>query len=379
MALGLSNDEIQHNCIIAGHVCGDEVDLVNGKPSGAIRTSFGKESIWEDLDALLTFIERIFVSHKAAENVTRWDATQKRVVLSELYVFPIKSCAAQRVRRWELDRLGRGKLVVDREFALVDSSGTAMRLSIYPKMASITPVVDTETSTMTVSAPGQDSIMISLEDSTDGQPTGSIVKVCGKICGAKLWGDLTVSNWFSNYLGVRCWLARHDSKSGTFQLPQQVTSILPRSPSIAFCNEQPLLLISEHAVDTLNRVLGQQNQRTVCSRHFRPNMVVRTMGDEHQVLSGSTAQHTEDGWTTLTVVDKKLDFQVVGRCARCSMVDVDSSTGLKGRTLGALADYRRSNGQILFGIFLQGTKESYCDNLQQQTMWLEEGDILFCQ
>ena len=55
LSLGKSNEEIQRNYESAGHVCGDQIDIIDGKPTGAIRASFGKDSTWEDMDALVGF------------------------------------------------------------------------------------------------------------------------------------------------------------------------------------------------------------------------------------------------------------------------------------------------------------------------------------
>jgi molybdenum cofactor sulfurtransferase len=174
-----------------------------------------------------------------------------------------------------------------------------------------------------------------------------------------------------------------------------------RRDDIAFANEQPILLISENAVDALNEILSEQGQRHVTSKSFRPNIVVRVAGRPDQQSSNA---HAEDGWTRvrLTNVNNEnsnitvngvceFGFDVVGQCARCSMVDVDPSTGLmKGKALRALADYRRANGQITFGIFLRGammeqattttaTTTNLTETLSQTDVWIREGDMLLCQ
>jgi len=140
LALGLSNKDILRNYQSTGHVCGDDVDIIDGRPTGAIRASFGKDSSFEDMDALVVFIERLFVSRRKDDSGTgaqvRWDGSPRKVVLSEIYLFPIKSCSAQRVKKWPLEN---GRMQFDREFALVDSSGTAMRLQTYPRMAFLQP------------------------------------------------------------------------------------------------------------------------------------------------------------------------------------------------------------------------------------------------
>ena len=57
-----------------------------------------------------------------------------------------------RVKKWKMDRL-TGSLLFDREFALVDSSGSALRLNTYPKMGFIQPIVDLEHKVLHVKAP----------------------------------------------------------------------------------------------------------------------------------------------------------------------------------------------------------------------------------
>ena len=369
-ALDLTDEQAIENFEEAGHVCGDHIDLVQGKPTGAIRVSFGKDSLWEDLDAFVMFVEETFVNSLSQE---RTPATTKpkpsTVKISELYLFPIKSCSAMRVSRWQIGTTN-GKLKYDRDFALVDASGTAMRLQTCPKMGMIVPSINLQAQNMTVSAPGRDDLILDLTNGNSHDHTGeSIVKVCGNKCEGRLWGDLEVSEWFSSFLGVQCWLARY-SKNG-FQKPQHRTTESPPAynPRTGFVNEQPLLLISENAVTVLNQVLEEQNQTRVGSRHFRPNVVVKSIGDED-------ACHIEDEWKTLKLEakDSKLSLEVKGSCARCTMIDYDPTTGRRGRTLSALAKYRRRNGQIAFGIFLQAT----VGFVQNQEIWIHEGDDLIC-
>lgn len=75
---------------------------------------------------------------------------------------------------------------------------------------------------------------------------------------------------------------------------------------------------------------------------FRPNLVV----------SGLPA-YAEDAWTSKVQVGP-LACQVLGTCPRCEMLQVDQKTGVRGRAdvLMALAQYRRLNGRMHFGILL---------------------------
>ncbi|XP_053119151.1 molybdenum cofactor sulfurase isoform X2 [Hemicordylus capensis] len=53
--LGISNDDIKKN-LQAGHVCGDNIDVVDGRPTGSVRISFGYMSTFEDAQTFLKFI-----------------------------------------------------------------------------------------------------------------------------------------------------------------------------------------------------------------------------------------------------------------------------------------------------------------------------------
>jgi len=53
--VGLKPEEIQQN-YADGHVCSDEMDVMNGKPTGAVRVSFGAMSTVDDVLVLLAFL-----------------------------------------------------------------------------------------------------------------------------------------------------------------------------------------------------------------------------------------------------------------------------------------------------------------------------------
>ena len=44
-----------------GHDCGDAVDLINGRPTGSVRISFGLSSTMADVNKFLHFIKSCFV------------------------------------------------------------------------------------------------------------------------------------------------------------------------------------------------------------------------------------------------------------------------------------------------------------------------------
>ena len=48
----------------AGHVCGDDLDLIDGLPTGSVRVSFGFSSTLEDAETFLSFVCDCFLRNK---------------------------------------------------------------------------------------------------------------------------------------------------------------------------------------------------------------------------------------------------------------------------------------------------------------------------
>jgi molybdenum cofactor sulfurtransferase len=99
-ALKLDEDRVKRNYLTNKKVCGDHIDIIDGLPTGAVRISVGKDSIWEDIDTFICFIEQtfrdngIFMRHAVHEQIAPDNRTIPRYLkLEEVYVFPIKSCA----------------------------------------------------------------------------------------------------------------------------------------------------------------------------------------------------------------------------------------------------------------------------------------------
>ncbi|KAL9191072.1 hypothetical protein ACHAXT_000778 [Thalassiosira profunda] len=367
-ALPLTDAEVLEN-YASGHVCGDRRGIVNGKPTGAIRASFGKDSIWEDMDALASFVDKVFVSREE-ETLMQYTssgrrASQDTMKIDRLYVFPIKSCAAMRVTRWPVDRR-TGRLAFDREFALVDTSGSAMRLHSHPKMSEIHSSIDLNAQTLTVTAPNHEVLTIDLEEPASGSRPVSPenIQVCGVLCKGNIWGCSKAARWFSSVLGVRCWLARHYDAGET-------ETLTDGDDRPAYCNEASLLLVSQQSISFLNSVITAQGWgRLVEARHFRPNIVVASDCTGEQDAEEQGVANLEDAWQRITISGSTdaVELKAVGKCARCQMVDIDPTSGMKGNTLRALAQYRRDRGRINFGTFFAGRTDA-----PEGAAWLEEG------
>ena len=88
----------------AGHVCWDDNDLIDGRPTGAVRVSFGLSSTAGDAAAVLDFVRLNFLQsrgplaplQRGLQDQTQAGAAADRAEkprLAGIWVYPVKSCA----------------------------------------------------------------------------------------------------------------------------------------------------------------------------------------------------------------------------------------------------------------------------------------------
>lgn len=112
--------------------------------------------------------------------------------------------------------------------------------------------------------------------------------------------------------------------------------------------------------------------------NFRPNLLV---------TGGTGLPHQEDNWKsvnvsvrssalddhapTLPAEEDTLQLQVTGPCGRCSMVNVDGTSGsMDCRAFQALSTYRKDGSSVYFGQFCSLTQH------HDDTLWLTVGSIV---
>ncbi len=405
-ALGLTDDQVRA-AAASGKQCGDAMDSFEGHPTGVVRASLGKDSLWEDVDALLTFLHATFVA-PAPPSPARSPSTRAAAAptLRAIYVYPIKSCAAMCVPRWWMHRRS-GKLLYDREWALVDGGGRVMRLEAYPRLALLQPHLELDARRhavrLTLRMGRQPPLVLPLDAAplgADGAPTRSALNVCGKDCAAADCGGAQAARWLSEALQVQCRLVRHcaatpwpserptaasgDASRGReptaaaaqaalVQHPQQPSEPMGAASRVAFANEAPLLVLAHSAVDALNASLRAAGHSPVSARHFRPNLVLDG-AELHATLeppleAGADgaddgtppADHAEGGSglptgrgrpPDIVLSGGEMALRVTSPCARCAMVEIDPTSGVKhGAVLRALAQHHRVRSRLHFGVF----------------------------
>ncbi|KAH6761763.1 molybdenum cofactor sulfurase [Perilla frutescens var. hirtella] len=368
--LGLSHSDLLSN-IEAGHVCWDDHDILNGKPTGAVRVSFGYMSTFEDAMTFLKFIKSSFVPqlthldifgekpfHPATEEVERIT----RYFLKSITIYPIKSCAGFSVESWPLSNTG---LLHDREWLLKSFSGEILTQKKVPEMDLVTTLIDLKSGLLVVESPRcKEKLQIEL---TSGQSIGKreVMEIHSQryeVGG--YWNEIDI--WFSNAVGRPCTLVRsYTVQNQVWSNREQCIVGICRDVEarLNFVNEAQFLLLLEESVSDLNDRIrtklcdGSHNQPAeVSPMRFRPNFVVS---------GGNGKPYAEDGWRSLVIGERNFKDVLVcdemsdctsrelwfdspmclGGCNRCQMINMTSIAGTVQRSnepLATLASYRRS-------------------------------------
>lgn len=345
-----------------GAACGTADDLTaDGRPLGVLRASFGKDSLWEDLDALVETLRADFATVAAKESApseendelfAETEAPTNVYRLDEINVYPVKGCRPMRPSQWPLEASGR--LRHDREWAVVDDRlGVVVTAKTHAHIALVEASVDDTSLRLAFK---QDTLVLAIEEE---QPTElSTVRVCGLERRCVQTTRTTISTFFARAL-----VGSDDS----------CRFRLVRSKGESLANSAPILLVTRAAVATLNAELLARAQRPVTADHFRPNLVVSE-------LTSSSSNHPEDKWTSLTTAS--CTFRVLGPCDRCAAVDVDPETALKtSSTLKVLTAYRlrHRRAKVTFGIFLGLTQTPDGESSSDTPVSLSRGDIVHPQ
>ncbi|XP_006656363.1 molybdenum cofactor sulfurase [Oryza brachyantha] len=378
--LGLSHSDLVSN-FEAGHVCWDDNDIINGKPTGAVRISFGYMSTYEDAEKFLKFLQSSFVSLPVQFNngymlnmnsLNLIDNSSQKAVsdihLKSITIYPVKSCQGFSVKSWPLTT---GGLMYDREWLLQGAGGEILTQKKVPGLGSIHTLVDLELGKLFIESPMRgDKLQISLESLAD---LSEEVDVFGQRYEVQSY-DVKVNTWFSEVIGRTCTLVRCSSSkyrsrtyTGLRDRPCRDTQ-----SKLNFVNEGQLLLISEESVSDLNSRLSSgkgdcKKPLLVDAMRFRPNIVI-----------SGPSPYSEDNWKKLQIGEAC--FTSMGGCNRCQMINLQQDSGqvLKSKEpLATLASYRRKKGKILFGILLNYEDNMDGENEISTERWVQVGQQVY--
>uniref|UniRef100_A0A4W3JJ23 Molybdenum cofactor sulfurase n=1 Tax=Callorhinchus milii TaxID=7868 RepID=A0A4W3JJ23_CALMI len=239
------------------------------------------------------------------------------VTLTNIYLYPVKSCAAFEVKKWPIGKHG---LLFDRTWMIVNQNGVCVSQKQEPRLCLIHPHIDLEQGIMTISAEGMDPIMVPLEEG-DGKQFP--FQACqSKVCGDRVEGldcGEKVAAWISIFLGRQSRLVRQSSDFHR-NVKKQYTEGqgLTQTHTLSLVNEAQYLLINRASINHLKEQIVNSSIQALKTEElihrFRANLVI----------SGKRP-YEEDDWAE--VVMDGTYFQVVGQCSRCQMICIDQVNG----------------------------------------------------
>lgn len=257
-------------------------------------------------------------------------------VISELVLYPIKSCAGVSVRQATLTTAGLSvDNVYDREWMVVDEHGQFLTQREHPRLALVAPRIKLDT--IELRAPG----MLRLEIPLDlPAPDNEVLRE------VKLWDDTvlaydcdeTTATWFSQVIGTPCRLVRFHASAKRFTSTRWTGGV--QAPTL-FADGYPVLVIGSASLADLNVKLATAGRDPLPMDRFRPNVVV----------DGIDA-YEEDYVDTFSAGAAVL--KPVKPCPRCPIPSVDQATGVPGADpLDILQAYRKKpqlDDAVCFGM-----------------------------
>lgn len=239
--------------------------------------------------------------------------------VSELFVYPIKSCRGNLLTKSRVQLEG---LTHDRRFTLINAQGTAVTGRTHPSLTKL--VVSIVDGGVEVVAPDGATLLLNYADFSREYLSTKVWKSVseGQYCSP------LADKWFSDYLNYDCRLVFWGDKT--------TRKIKDFDQQVSFADGYPLLLAGEQSLVELNKRATQ----THSIKQFRTNIVV----------SGSDA-FAEDHWHKIRIGE--VEFLMHSPCSRCKFTQVNLDTGRPfpaGEPLSVLNQFRRGeNNKAYFG------------------------------
>ena len=245
--------------------------------------------------------------------------------VSELNIYPIKSCAQVSLKNSIIDRFG---LKGDRRWMIVDQKNGAITQRSHPLMAKITATAEhkEDGDILTLGLDGK-SFQISCDQFTKHTDSNQVT-LWDDVCDS-LVAPQEINHQLSQFLNTSCSLVFMADDCQRLVDPD----FAGNAETVSFADGFPILLTTEASLHQFNQWLGE----TIGMNRFRPNLV----------LTGSLP-FAEDEWKTIRIGE--IEFDVAKPCARCVVPSIDPQTlEHNPKVLKTLAKYRQRGKGVLFG------------------------------
>jgi uncharacterized protein len=249
--------------------------------------------------------------------------------IDSLYLYPVKSCGGVRVSRLDFDEGGR--IVGDREWAVVDDAGQLTWQGTHPRLALVSATI--ANAVLVLEAAGVPSF-----DLSGGAQ--------GAMCTVQIWNEATSTcNTFAAQdagAQANAWLravARADLRL-----------VRLGAPALAREHVNAIHVVSAASLEQLNDALLERGGAPSRVERFRPNILLAGSGQE--LLPFLEEYMTALRWQTQ---DRPFVLDIVESCVRCAMPNVDpinaQVTAEPMNTVIALSAQRHPGKPPVFGVY----------------------------
>lgn len=250
--------------------------------------------------------------------------------ISQLFVYPIKSCAGVAVRDAILTPTG---LDLDRAWMVVDAHGEFVSQRELPRMALIQPTLRHHD--LVLRAPG----MLALHLAIDAAEQPLTVRVWNDEVQAYDMGALA-AQWFTDFL----------CPGGSPLGPLRLVRFDPDAKRVSdrrwtggaealhqFSDGFAVLVAGESSLAEFNQQLAEAGHPAVGMARFRPNLVLAGL-----------APYDEDHLDRLVLGegDDRVELRLVKPCARCPIPDIDPLTAERGHAVGDILQTHRQDTRL---------------------------------
>ena len=256
-------------------------------------------------------------------------------VISQMFIYPVKSCAGIEVSEAIIRPTG---LSHDREWLIVDQDGQFVTQRQIPHMVWITPRLTDDA--LFLSAPELPEIGIPLSHTG----TRRQVTVWRDTLHGDDMGD-EVAQWLDTFLdvpGKHYRLIRFSPNSSRISAKEWTGELV--APNM-FSDGFALLVVTQRALDVFNERLMERGVDPVDMLRFRPNLVLEGLEAHAEDELAELLLHTASGL---------IGLKLVKPCGRCPIPNIDPYTATSSpEVMETLADYRRlsrMHDAICFGM-----------------------------
>jgi len=256
--------------------------------------------------------------------------------IKSLHRFPLKSGRGESLEKLQLDRFG---IIGDRQYLLVDHKGLFISQRLCPDLSRLKVEKRSEKITLKI-----DDKQIEISEKTDNY---RVVRIWNETLQACDLGEITslIQPYIKNGSGP-IYLVRANPKFPRFASKRWTQN---RDVPYFFADRFPILVASDSSLNSLNRLINEQNNEasSIPMSRFRPNVVI-------------------DGWKPFLedqVSKIKINNTIIllaKPCGRCSITKIDQSNGTipSDEPIKTLAKYRMFNNDMVFGWLAYSPQEN---------------------